>query len=249
MELNWSTFLLEIINFLVLVWILKRFLYRPILSILGKRRQNIQQSLSEATERHAQAIELEQQYKQRLDDWSLEKQQLMQALQQEIQAERTQKLEQLNSELTHEREKTIVVEQRRQVEKLAQYQHTAHQQGARFASRLLSAVASRELESRLFELFITTFDELNKERKETLHNACENSSKTMTVTSAFGLSSSQQQQLEKKLKVLCNRPVKIEYEIDPQLLAGLRLLIGSSVLGINLQDELNEFVELSRENR
>ena len=73
MELNWSTFLLEIINFLVLVWILKRFLYRPVLSVLDKRRKSIEESLNEATNRHTQAIALEQQYKQRLEEWALEK--------------------------------------------------------------------------------------------------------------------------------------------------------------------------------
>ncbi len=38
MELNWSTLLLEIVNFLVLVWILKRFLYRPVLQVIEERR-------------------------------------------------------------------------------------------------------------------------------------------------------------------------------------------------------------------
>ena len=52
MQFNWSTFVLEIINFVVLVWILKHFLYRPVLSLLEKRREKIEQSLSAATERH-----------------------------------------------------------------------------------------------------------------------------------------------------------------------------------------------------
>ena len=37
MELDWSTFALEIINFLALLWILKRFLYRPILAVVAER--------------------------------------------------------------------------------------------------------------------------------------------------------------------------------------------------------------------
>ena len=73
MELNWSTFILEMINFLVLIWILKRFFYRPVLSALEKRRNQIEQDLNEATLRHTQASELEQKYKERLEDWALEK--------------------------------------------------------------------------------------------------------------------------------------------------------------------------------
>jgi len=249
LELNWSTFLLEIINFLVLVWILKRFLYRPVLSVLEKRRKEIEQNLNEANSHHTQAIELEQQYKKRLEDWALEKQQLKDTLQQEIQAERTQRLEQLETELTSEREKTEVVAQKHLAESLRQYQENAHEQGARFATQLLTAVASEELESHLFDLLIKTFDHLDDERQITLVNACKKSSESITVTSAFTLSASQQHQLEKKLNALCEQSVKVNYIKEPQLMAGLRILIGASVLSINLQDELKGFMELIHENK
>ena len=249
MELNWSTFLLEIINFLVLVWILKRFLYRPVLAVLEKRRQEIEQNLNEANSHHTQAIELEQQYKKRLEDWALEKQQLKDTMQQEILTERTQRLEQLETELASEREKTEVVTQRHLAESLRQYQENAHEQGARFATQLLTAVASEELESRLFDLLIKTFDELDEERQMTLFNACKKSSDSITVTSSYTLSESQQQQLEQKLNTLCEQSVKINYIQDPELIAGLRILIGASVLSINLQDELSGFVELIHENK
>ena len=48
MELDWTTFALEIINFLVLVWMLKRFLYRPVLATLAERRAGIERTLAEA---------------------------------------------------------------------------------------------------------------------------------------------------------------------------------------------------------
>lgn len=249
MELNWSTFLLEIINFLVLVWILKRFLYRPILSVLDKRRKSIEENLNEATNRHTQAIELEQQYKKRLEDWALEKQQLKEVLQNEIQTERTRRLEQLQTELANEREKAAVVEQRHLAESLRQYQENAHEQGARFASQLLTAVANDELESRLFDLLIKTFDELDEEQQMTLVNACQSASEIISVISAYTLSETQHEQLELKLSTLCKQSVKINYEQDPQLLAGLRILIGASVLSLNLRDELSGFADLIHESK
>ena len=248
MELNWSTFLLEIINFLVLVWILKRFLYRPILSVLEERRNKIEQSLNEATNQHTQAIELEQQYKERLDTWEHEKLQLRETLQQEIQNERTQKLEQLKTELECEREKAAVIEQHQQAEILRQYQQKAHEQGARFATRLFNAVASKELESRLFDLLIETFENMDEDRHLSLLDACKTSSDAITVTSAYTLSETQRQQLEKKICTVQEQTVTFKYYQDEKLLAGLRIVIGAWVLSINLQDELNGFVELAHEN-
>lgn len=249
MELNWSTFLLEIINFLVLVWILKRFLYRPVLSILEKRREKIEQSLTEASNQHAQALTLEQQYKDRLDTWEHEKLQLRETLLHEIQKERMQKLEALQTELNSEREKTKIIEQRQQVETLRQYQQTAHEQGARFATKLLNAVASQEMESHLFDLLIKTFDEMSEDKQQSLLNTSKTSSEAVTVTSAYALSETQQQQLEQKIYSLLKQTVNISYLQDTQLLAGLRITIGGWVLRINLQDELNGFLDLIHEHK
>lgn len=38
MQIDWTTFVLEIVNFLALVWLLKRFLYTPVLDVLARRR-------------------------------------------------------------------------------------------------------------------------------------------------------------------------------------------------------------------
>ena len=73
MQLDWSTFILEILNFLILVWILKRFLYKPILTMIAERKAAIEQTLatSERTQKEAQA--LREQYEHRQADWQREK--------------------------------------------------------------------------------------------------------------------------------------------------------------------------------
>ena len=40
-ELSWSTFILEVINFIVLVFILKHFFYKPVLTAIARRRESI----------------------------------------------------------------------------------------------------------------------------------------------------------------------------------------------------------------
>ena len=75
MELNWSTFLLEIINFLVLVWILKHFLYKPILDVIARRRAGIEDRLAKAQQLHDEANTLKTEYENRLVDWEHERQQ------------------------------------------------------------------------------------------------------------------------------------------------------------------------------
>ncbi len=247
MELNWTTFVLEIINFLVLVWILKRFLYRPVLAALKQRQDNIEQQLDEAAKLKAEGAELEQQYQGRMEDWELEKQQARETLNQEIQAHRVEKLEQLEQELTHQREKAAVIEQRHQTEAQQQYQHTSHQQGARFAASLLGKAAGPELELQLFDLLLQTFDQLNQEQLARLRDNCRSTENNISVTSAFALSETRKKQLQEKLSLLCEQSIELEYQQDPALIAGIRLIVGAWVLHLNIQDELKGFAELSHD--
>jgi F-type H+-transporting ATPase subunit b len=57
MEFNLSTFILEIINFLILIWILQRLFYKPLLEVIAKRKQFIDQSLADAKIMQQQAEE------------------------------------------------------------------------------------------------------------------------------------------------------------------------------------------------
>lgn len=247
MELSWSTFLLEIINFLVLVWILKRFLYRPVLDVLEKRRSRVEQTLQEAKDLRAAAEDLQQQYEGRLTVWENEKRHARESLQQEVQAEKDKLFEQLKLDLNRERKKAAVIDQRHQAEILHSYQKIAFDQGARFAAKLLAAVTGPELENRLFDLFIKKLNGLSEENTRTLQQACEGPLEKIEVCSSYPLSNAQRQKLEQTLEKLCKPSIPVEYKQDTELLAGLHMTLGAWILHMNIRDELSGFAELSHE--
>ena len=89
MEFDWTTFALEIINFLVLVWILQRFLYKPVTSAIAERKAGIEKTLADAQAVQAEAESLKRQYENRMANWEHEKAQARVQLLQEMDAERT----------------------------------------------------------------------------------------------------------------------------------------------------------------
>ena len=48
MDFDWTTFALEAVNFLILVWILKHFFYRPVLAVIEARRAESEKNLAQA---------------------------------------------------------------------------------------------------------------------------------------------------------------------------------------------------------
>lgn len=48
MQFDWSTFALQTVNFAILVWLLHRFLYRPVLRLIDARRAEIDKQYADA---------------------------------------------------------------------------------------------------------------------------------------------------------------------------------------------------------
>jgi len=247
-EMNWSTFILEIINFLILVWILKRFLYKPVLEIIERRRENIDQTLEDSKAMQINAKKLQEQYENRLQDWANEKQQAYNELAREIKTEREKRLQELKISLEQKKQQLEMSEQKRIQATITRAEHTALRHGAQFASRLLSATAGPETQSRLLELLIDELKHLSPEQLKKLRNSGQQPPEQILISSAYPLSKSQSQMLEKSLGEIMQLPLSLHYEQDESLLAGLQIVIGDWVLAINVRDELKGFVDLAYEN-
>ncbi|SHE57850.1 F-type H+-transporting ATPase subunit b [Microbulbifer donghaiensis] len=247
MELSWSTFLLEIINFLVLVWILKRFFYRPVQSVIARRQQGIEQRLAKAAEMESSAQELQQKYQGRLEQWRGEREQARESLDIELNAEREKRQAALQRELAQQREKAAAMERRQQQDQQRKLELQALEQGSEFAARLLEQAAGPELEQRLGDMLVDALEDLDDVRLQQLRAQLSERDMVAEVASAFPLAAELRQRIAELLRELLQREVQCHYVEDPELLAGLRIGIGGWELDANLRDELHGFAHLARE--
>ncbi len=245
MELNWSTFALEIFNFLVLVWVLKRFLYQPVLNVITRRRETIENQLAEARQLHADADALKERYEHRLADWEQERLKAMDKLRLELEENRLRQLENLKAELAQEEEKNQVARSRQDKQLIREIEQRALQQGAEFASRLLSEAAGPELENRLFDLLLDGLSLMPADQISDLSNKWGESPERILVTSAYPLADEKQHQLEESLCKATGLSAPVFYDRDARLLAGLNITIGAWVLQLNVRDELQGFMEFA----
>jgi len=245
LELNWSTFLLEIFNFLILVWILKRFLYKPVLDAVARRRSKIDEQLDQARQMHDEADRLKADYQNRLTEWNKERQQLRNELDQELDTERSRQMTELQNALDKAREKAQIRESRRQDELRREAEYQALQQASQFASRLLAEASGPELETRLVKRMLDDMTELTDEQVDALKTQWGKPPDSIQVVSAYPLAQDLQQQLEQRLAKISGLDVPVSYTQNPELLAGVRITIGAWALNINLQDELKGFAEFT----
>ncbi len=241
MEINWSTFILEIINFLVLVWLLKRFLYLPVKRTVEQRQQAIEARLTEAGRLKREAEAMKVRYENRLADWEKEKKQAWKALQQEIEAERQRRLQAIEHELAEVRKKAEVVWEQEKREWRRHTEQQALKLGAAFVAKLLQRLADEHLHQRLVRLLLEDLQQWPKDHRQTLQREFHGHPGPIRIISAYPLSSAQQRDLAGALEQFLGDGLNIHFIEDASLLAGVRIDLGAYVIRANLKDELEFF--------
>jgi F-type H+-transporting ATPase subunit b len=243
MELDWVTFTLEVINFLVLVWILQHFLYKPVLATIQRRKAAIARDLAEAADRRKEADQLDRQFQQRLANWESEKETLRAKALASVEEERKCRMAALQADLDRENLKRRAIEQRQAEEERRKADQATVIRAGQTASALLRRLASPALEDRLVAVMIEDLGRLEDEQRQHLVDACAHADGKVEIASAFPTGSEARQAIVESLHKVTGRPVDAAFGEDPALVAGLRVTVGPLVLHANIADELEFFAE------
>jgi F-type H+-transporting ATPase subunit b len=241
MVIDWTTFILEIVNFLVLVWILQHFLYRPVLETLARRRAGIERTLVEARDAETRAGALRAQFENRLADWEQEKAALRARFEQEMTVERSRQTQALARALAQERERSAAQDAHRREALRRELESQALEQAHRFATALLTRLAGPELEARLVEAGMEDFAALPADQLNGIAAAARTPGARVLVASAFPLTEEQQKRIGAALAARLGASPALDFRVDATLLAGLRLSLGPWQMKFALADELAQF--------
>ncbi len=249
MTFNGTTFVLEIVNFLVLVWLLHRFLYRPVLAILDRRKAGIERQLTDAHTLREEAAALEQRYRERLAGWEREREEARARLNAEIQKEREQQLAKVRDELERERERNRALDRQRDQKRAEQANKEALELSLTFVTRLSARLAGPEMEARLVTIGMEDLAALIAERQQFIARAIRDQQGTVQVATAFPLEPGQRKAVAAALGRIAGAGVACEFVEQPDLIAGIRINAGHWVLSANLREELKFFQEAGNETR
>ncbi len=242
MQIDWTTFTLEIINFLALVWILKRFLYQPVLETVASRRAGIERTLASAKETEERASALKVQFEQRLAAWEREKAAARAQFDAAMGIERERQMQALTQTLAQERERSAARDVHRQDEMRHDMETRALAQARAFSTRLLTRLAGPQLEARFVDLFIEDLADLPEGQMAGVQAALKLQPARATVASAYPLAGAQQQRIAQAVAARLGLQIPVEFKDDASLLSGLRVSVGPWQLNLNVGDELASFV-------
>lgn len=237
MHFDWSTFALQTLNFAILVWLLHRFLYRPVLRMVDARRAEIEKAYDAA--RFAEA-----QMKDRLTTVEAERagiaaERAAALREAAVQAEQVASARRAQAEreaatLIEDARKMLAVERK---QALAETKRAALDLGAEIAKRLVAEVPIKLRAEGWIERVEQYLTALPKPDMDALLEQLEDSVPVRVVTASALPGESQETWRSRLQNTLCHRP-PIEFAVDPTLVAGAELYFPNAVLRFSWRNAL-----------
>jgi F-type H+-transporting ATPase subunit b len=238
MLIDWFTVGAQVVNFLILVWLLKHFLYRPILDAIDAREKKIAKALADADARKAEAQKERDEFQHKNEAFEQQRVALLNNATEEAKAERQRLLDearQAADALSTKRQETL----RNDAHSLNQaITHRAQQEVFAIARKALTDLAAASLEERLADVFTRRLLEMDDQGKKGLGDALKTASEPARVRSAFDLPAAQRTAIQNVLNETFSSDIPVRFETAPDLISGIELATNGHKVAWSIADYL-----------
>lgn len=250
MLIDWFTVAAQAVNFLILVWLLKRFLYKPILGAMDAREQRIASRLRQAETEKAQAREDGEKLRAVREEFERTKQAHLKEVTDQVNAMRHQLTDEARHEIDGLRAKWRATLQADQKTLLKEIAGRVQQETFAIATKVLRDLAGKEIEEQIVEVFVRKLRRLNGAERKSIAALAKSSQSPILVRTAFDLPGPARAEIEKTVKAAFADDRRIDFEKAGELIGGIELVgdghkiswsIGDYLS--SLQDNIHEMID------
>lgn len=232
MIIDWFTVFAQIINFLVLVFLLKIFLYRPIFEAINKRKEEIESSIESAKEKENEAQRVLEEYEK--------KKNLLEGSEKKILEDAHVKAAEYFKQKNAQLDKEIDELKKKKTEKINKDQKNFEKYAAEkftkvifeLSHRVIEELSSQKLEALMFDKFLEYLSGELPKIKTLISKE-----QSIRLSTAFELSSKQKSDFREALgQVLKN--AECRFITRKENLIGVNLLIDTYEISWNASEAL-----------
>ena len=238
MLIDWFTVAAQVVNFLILVWLLKRFLYKPILRAIDAREQQIALALADADARKAEAQRERDEFQHKNEAFDQQRAALLRQATDDAKAEREHLMEEARQDADALRVERLDALKREQQHLNAEITRRTRDEVFAIARKTLTDLAGTSLEARMSEVFARRLQALDDETKDEFIAAVKTSSEPVLVRSAFELSAEQRAAIQTALDATVSAEVPVRFETVPDVISGIELSAKGRKIAWSIADYL-----------
>lgn len=243
MDINWTTFTAQIINFLVLVWLLKRFLYGPIVRAMDEREKRLAERLQEATDARQNTEQEAAEYRRKNEELDRAREELLAAAGREVEEWKKQHLQHAREEVEHARREWYRSIERERAAFLRDLRQRAGRQVYEITRRVMGKLCHARLEGQVIESFSGQLQQVDEQRRGEIAAAIRNSHHRVLVETAFELPEEGQRRIEAMIHENLTDGIDIDFKVEPELICGIELKAAGYKVAWSAGETLEELEE------
>lgn len=244
MKFNVWTLLFQITNFIVLLVILRRILYRPVREIMERRRGAVERQIQDAGRMKREAQALKDEYEAEMNGLKDRKVRMLEELQEEMNEERRRLIGKAREEADRMvvRERALVNEEKRTFE--AEMKNKVLDSVAIFSSNLLRDIADETLHKAVFRKFLEGIGRVLPVIEEAAGKA---ETLSIDLAAAYPLRAEDIERVREGVRSGTARKVVVNTALEPALIAGVRMKAGDQVLDSSIAGQIQALKERLKE--
>lgn len=240
MLIDWFTVLAQIVNFLILVFLLHRFLYNPILNAMAQREQRIADDLETAERKRREAREEIESYRQKKAELDDQRQELLRQAEEDAKEKRHDLLQKARTETEELRTRWQQAIEQEKAAFLADLRQRVSRETYRVMRRALADMADVALEARMVAVFLERLHDLPDAEREALAGETADSWK---VNSAFDLPDDSREAIEQAVADELGHNGRLAFNTQSDLIAGIELVAAGHKVAWSLDSYLDSLEE------
>ncbi|MBL29482.1 MAG: hypothetical protein CMM50_18280 [Rhodospirillaceae bacterium] len=239
MQIDWPTVAAQIVNFLILVWLLKHFLYGPIIRAMSRREQGIADRLGEADRRTADADAEAERYRSRLAALEQARERMLAEARDKAEAEGKALSDALKEEIEAERRdwNARIADERSTF--LGDLRERTATQFTKLARQALHDLADADLEVQMTARFVDRLKDLDPDAVAKMTDGLGND-QPLVVRSRFTLPADAQERVTEALHAVLGADRAVAFETDETTAGGLVLVVGDHAVAWTMDHYLDD---------
>jgi F-type H+-transporting ATPase subunit b len=241
--INWFTVIAQIVNFLILVFLLKYFLYGRVIRAMDQREQKIQQRLQEAEEKKQEAEHEAEAYGKKNRDFDRKREEMLAQAKNEAEARRKELTEEARLAVNNLRSVWSETIQRDKKSFVQDLRKMAGNQVYTIARKAFRDLADADVEERVINAFLAHLKGMGKKTREALATSIKESGNEVFVRSSFEIPARMREKITGSLHRQIADGIEIRYEVASEVIMGVELKIRGHKIAWSLQDYLDTLEE------
>jgi len=222
-EIDLFTFIAQIINFLIIVALLRYFLYGRIMKVMDEREEKIAFRIKESKQKGKDAEEKAELYLNKKQELDAQKEEIFSQAKKDAELKRKKMMEKIQEEVREKKKKWYEAIQKQRNSFVRNLRKQTAVEVYSITRQILKDLANDDIEQHIIDTFVNRIQSTDKKEKDEIAGFAREVKREIGIFSAFEIPEEMRKKITLVVKNEIADNVDVQFKISPDLICGIEL--------------------------